>query len=270
MVSVANSRNPDGAAAGRRDEGGGRQGRQHGDERRRQAGFRRVTLTVAGVLLLLLSGAAAAQLAATVPPPLQGGPADPESAGAVVVQPLESVVPNPRSKNGLPPLAVDETRFVQRLHTGLQGRLDVSRLAAVEGTHPCVRKLGARLLDDYRELAGELDVLAAAREVAVSERPAQPDRRLLRELQKLSGADFDRRATLALRDALADDVAFVRQESAALADKELQALAARVQPLMVEQLRMVRTLVPVVAGTSAETATPGVPGGAALTGCTMF
>lgn len=265
MPIAANSHNPDGAAQRRRGAGGGGEGHPRGNPRRRSPG--RAALAVAGALLLLLPGAVAAQVAATVLPQ-QGGPADPESAGAVVVQPLESVVPNPRSKNGLPPLSAADAGFLQRLHVGLQGRLDISRLALTEGAHPCVRKLGTGLLEEYRALADELDVLAAARNVAVSERPAQDDRRLLRELQKLSGADFDRRVALSLREALVDDVDFVRQDGATLADKELKALAARVLPMMAEQLRLVRTLVPVLAG-RAEVA-PGAPGGLSSTGCTMF
>lgn len=197
--------------------------------------------------------------------PVDGGPADPASPGAAVIKPLESVVPHPASQGAQRPLAAADGRFLGRAHAGLQARIDVSRLAARDGSHPCVKKFAAELVHDYGHLAEEVGVLAAARRLALPGRLPAADRRLLAALQRLSGAAFDRRYGEAMRDAHGRDLAFLDRAGAGLADAEIKSLARTLRAAIEERADMARDLATVVGGTTVESA-----GGATPAGCAMF
>lgn len=201
----------------------------------------------------------------TEPGATNGGPADPESPGAAVIKPLESVVPNPASKGARPQLATADGRFLQRAHASLQARIDVSRLAERSGSHPCVTKFAAGVVDDYAELAKELEVLAAARHLALSGPLPAAERQLLAALQQLSGAAFDRRYAEAMRAAQERDLTLVKREGARAADAEIRALAKTLQAKLSERQSMARDLAKVVGGSAAESA-----GSVAPAGCAMF
>lgn len=233
---------------------------------RARSGFVRRAVGLAAVWVCLSPALASAQVAqVTEPGAANGGPADPESAGAVVIKPLESVVPNPASKGPRPPLATADGRFLQRAHASLQARIDLSRLAERSGSHPCVTKFAAGLVDDYAELAKELEVLAAARHLALSGPLPAAERRLLAALQDLGGAAFDRRYAEAMRAALERDLALVRRDGARAADAEIRALAKSLRAKLGERQGMVRDLAAVVGGSGAESAAAVVP-----PGCAMF
>lgn len=220
--------------------------------------------TLAAVLAWLLPALAAAQVPAE-PAAANGGPADPESPGAAVIKPLESVVPHPASKQAQRALSAADGRFLQRAHAGLQGRIDLSRLAASDGSHPCVKKFAAGLVEDYGALSKEVDVLAAARHLTLSDPLPAAERRLLAALQRLSGPAFDRRYAEAMRDAHTRDLAFVKREGARTADAEIKSLAKTLSASFTERQFMARDLATVVGGSSAESA-----GAATPSGCAMF
>ena len=207
----------------------------------------------------------AAQVAGTPESgPVNGGPADPASPGAAVIKPLESVVPNPASKGAQRPLAAVDGRFLSRAHAGLQARIDVSRLATTDGSHPCVKKFAAELVDDYGELVEEISVLAAARHLALSGQLSAADRQLLVALQRLSGAAFDRRYGEAMRDAHARDLAFLKRDGGRLADAEIKSMAKTLRAAIEERMGMARDLATVVGGTTVESAGTATPAGCAM------
>jgi len=232
---------------------------------RGRSGLVRRAVGLAAAWLCLLPAMLAAQVAqVTEPGAANGGPADPESPGAAVIKPLESVVPNPASKGPRPQLATADGRFLQRAHASLQARIDVSRLAERSGSHPCVTKFAGDMVDDYAELAKELEVLAAARHLALSGPLPAAERRLLAALQQLSGPAFDRRYAEAMRAAQERDLALVKREGARAADAEIRALAKTLQAKFAERHSMARDLAAVVGGAAAESTAAAAPAGCAM------
>lgn len=226
----------------------------------------RLRLNFVGALLVLaaLARPAGAEVTAA---PRNGGPADPESPGAAVIKPLESVVPNPSSKTASPPFSAADGRFLQELHRGARGRVDAARIAAAEGMHPCVRKYAERLVDDYGDLIEEIDVLAASRRLSLPDALEPADRKLLAELQRLSAAAFDRRFVQATRDAQQRDLASLRRAAAAGQDKELRSFGDKTLPVLDEHLRMAGDLATMVNGGGPDVV---MPQGVASTGCSVF
>lgn len=215
--------------------------------------------------LALVSALASAQVVAPSGRAANGGPADPESPGAAVIQPLESVVPNPRSKGMARAFEAGDARFVQWARRAAQARVDAARLALNEGAHPCVRKYAAQVAETHVAMIDELDVLAAARSLALSTKLDAADRKLMAALQKLSGPAFDRRFVAAMRSAQKGDLAQMRRQVGAAKDAELESLVRDAVPSIAEQVDMLGVLTPMVAG-PATTSPLGTPG----TGCSAF
>lgn len=228
--------------------------------RRCALGLRRVA-----AVLALLPAFALAQVVAPSGRAANGGPADPESPGAAVIQPLESVVPNPRSKGQARAFEAGDARFVQWARRAVQARVDAARLAVNEGAHPCVRKYAAQVAETHVAMIDEIDVLAAARSLTLSTKLEDADGKLLAALQKLSGPSFDRRFVAAMRAAQERDLVRVRRQVAEAQDPELEALTRDAVPTIAEQVDMLRILTPMVAGPES-TSPQGAPG----TGCSVF
>lgn len=224
-------------------------------------------LWIGGLAAGLLPGLPAADVPATPPTTVQsGGPADPESPGAAVIQPLESIVPDRKSTPAAQPLSTADARFLQHFRQSAQGRIDVGRLAMAEGLHPCVKKYAERLVEDHRRLVEEMDTLAASRYLSLSTALDAADRKLLAELQRLADASFDRRFADGTRRAQQRDFERVDQRSRQDGDKEIRSLAARTLPMLGEHLHMARDLATMVGGT-VDSATPQ---GAPSPGCAVF
>lgn len=218
------------------------------------------------LLLALLPAMASAQVVA--PPgqtPGEGGPADPESPGAAVIRPLESVVPNPRSQGQARAFDTGDARFVQWARRAAQARVDAARIAANAGTHPCVRKYAGQVAEAHVRMIDEIDVLAAARSLTLSTKLEAADQKLLAALQKLSGPSFDRRFVAAMRAAQTRDLARVRRHAEEAKDDELKALTRDAVPTIAEQVDMVATLTPMVAAPES-TSPQGMP----AQGCSAF
>lgn len=227
------------------------------------ANSRAPSLRCLATALALLPAFALAQVVAPSGRAANGGPADPESPGAAVIQPLESVVPNPRSKGQARAFEAGDARFVQWARRATQARVDAARLAVNEGAHPCVRKYAAQVAETHVRMIDEIDVLAAARSLTLSTKLDAADGKQLAALQKLSGPSFDRRFVAAMRAAQARDLVRMRKHEAR--DDELQSLMRDAEPTIAVQVDMATTLTPMVA--APESASPeGVP----ATGCSAF
>lgn len=219
---------------------------------------------------LLMPAIAAAQVVVPSGQPQNGGPADPESAGAAVIRPLESVVPNPRSKGDARSLGADDARFLQQARIALQGRIDAGRLAAEEGAHPCVRKYAGRVVEDHVEIVEEIDIFAASRRLSLSTALAPGDRKLLADLQRLSGPSFDRRFADAMHAAQQQDLAEVRRELAQAQDGELKWLTRKTARAIAEHVDMADVLTTMVGGADSASSESALPQGYAATGCAAF
>lgn len=215
------------------------------------------------VSLVLLPACALAQVVAPSGRPANGGPADPESPGAAVIRPLESVVPNPRSKGQARAFETGDARFVQWARRAAQARVDAARLAVNEGAHPCVRKYAAQVAETHVRLIDEIDVLAAARSLTLSTKLETADGKVLAALQKLTGPSFDRRFVAAMRAAQGRDLARLRKHEAR--DDELQSLMRDAEPTIAAQVDMAAILTPMVAAPES-TSPEGMP----ATGCSAF
>lgn len=219
--------------------------------------------------VLALAALPALALAQVVAPsgrtPAEGGPADPESPGAAVIRPLESVVPNPRSKGQARTLESGDARFLQWVRKAAQGRVDAARLALNEAAHPCVRKYAGQVAETHVAMIDEIDVLAAARRLTLSTALAADDRKLVAALQKLAGPSFDRSFVGAMRAAQRRDLAQVKRHIGAARDDELAALLRDSTPMLAEQVEIATLLVPMVAAPDS-TAAEGMP----AAGCSAF
>jgi len=216
------------------------------------------------VLALLPALASAQVVAPSGRTPADGGPADPESPGAAVIRPLESVVPNPRSTGQARTFETADAKFVQWLRRAAQGRVDAARMALNGGAHPCVRKYAGDVAETHVALIDEIDVLAAARRLTLSTKLEPADSKLLAALQKLSGPSFDRRFVAAMRTAQERDLARVRRQAGAARDEELRSLLRNAAPTIATQVDMAVTLTPMVASPGA------LPPGTVATGCSAF
>ncbi len=217
----------------------------------------------AGVLVLLPALACAQVVAPSGRTPAEGGAADPESPGAAVIRPLESVVPNPRSQGQARTLASADAQFLQWARRAAQARVDAARLALNEGAHPCVRKYAGEVAETHVGMIDQMDVLGASRRLTLSTSLEAVDRKLLAALQKLSGPSFDKRFVTAMRSAQQRDLDRLRKHRAG--DDELASLMRDAAPIIAAQLEMARTLTPMVA--APESASPE---GAPATGCSAF
>jgi putative membrane protein len=141
-------------------------------------------------------------------------------------------------------LTAADKRFVKEAAEGGMAEVELGRLAELKGSSDDVRKFGQRMVEDHSKANDKLKEVAAAKSIALPEKPNPQQEATKDRLMKLSGADFDKAyITDMVQDHKKDVVAF-RVESRAGRDPDVKNFAATTLPTLRDHLKNAERIAP--------------------------
>jgi putative membrane protein len=135
-----------------------------------------------------------------------------------------------------------ERRFVEEMARHSLGEVEVGRIAENRGASEEVKKYGQRIVQDHGKANEELKQLAQSRGIKWPAEPDRAHRRSAERLQKLEGADFDKRFVSEMVKNHQADLKKAQKMAKDARDPELRAFAAKAAPVIEEHLNMARQL----------------------------
>lgn len=119
--------------------------------------------------------------------------------------------------------------------------VELSKLAVEKAQNPEVKKFAQRMIDDHTKANNELKALADKKKMKVVSEMSSGHKSTLEDLQKLSGAEFDK----AYVDAMVDDHEaavdlFEEQSKDDDGDKDLKAFATKTLPTLKSHLESIQ------------------------------
>jgi putative membrane protein len=159
-----------------------------------------------------------------------------------------------RDKAGAQPRPLmDDRAFVLSAAQGGVASIELSRLAATNGSSAEVKQYAEMIVDTSEKMKKELGPLLTAFDIPM---PEQIDARhkVSRDwLVNLSGADFDRAYMNVMSAKHSNDVTFIRHAAALSQEPDVKAWAARILPVAQEHLTRAMEINRKIGGSAAAT-----------------
>jgi putative membrane protein len=181
-------------------------------------------------LNLATTALAAALLSVGVAPGASAQTASAPPASAVALAP-------PSGK-----LAGADQKFLQKAAVGGMAEVELGQLAQQKAQSDAVKQFGARMVQDHGKANDELKALASSKGATLPSAPDHKHARTKQELDKLSGAAFDRAY---MKHMLADhkkDVSQFRAESKSAKDADVKRFASQTLPTLEDHLKLAQTV----------------------------
>ncbi|OVZ59151.1 hypothetical protein CDO44_13365 [Pigmentiphaga sp. NML080357] len=134
-------------------------------------------------------------------------------------------------------LARKDARFLQDAAESGQLEISASQIAERNASHPDVKAFAKMMVDDHTKVDGELKTLASSKNVQLPTEPTRKVRSALSDLQKKTGADFDKEyADDIAVDAHEDAVELFEKAAKDAEDADVKAFAAKTLPSLQQHL----------------------------------
>ena len=169
------------------------------------------------------------------------------TGGAAMTKPMPAGTSAPMT-NGRDGIARSDRVFVSKAAMGGMGEVELGKLAQQKASNDQVKQFGAKMVEDHTKANDELKQIASSKGIDV---PATVDRKSqseMNQMQKLSGASFDRAY---MRHMVADhkkDIADFKKEANGGRDAELKGFASKTLPTLQEHLQMAQAANAAVSG----------------------
>lgn len=139
-------------------------------------------------------------------------------------------------------LSRGERKFVEEMLEGGLAEVELGKLAQDKAQNGDIKKFGQRMVEDYSKAGDELKRIAEAKGIKIPAEPDRSHRRKVDDLQKLSGADFDKKYVGDMVKDHEHDVKEIQKMAKDAKDPEVKAFAEKTAPVLEEHLNQVRQL----------------------------
>ena len=150
-----------------------------------------------------------------------------------------------QNKPATTPLAAERDEdFVKDLAQGSEVEIAASKLAVTKASHPEVKAYAQKLIDDHTAAGKELEALVKGKNASwPPDDPGMKKKKQEHEsLQTLTGAEFDKEYLEDMIDDHESALARVGRQVNNGKDAEIKAFASKMQPKLLEHLKMARDL----------------------------
>ncbi|MFP5406586.1 MAG: DUF4142 domain-containing protein [Gammaproteobacteria bacterium] len=142
-------------------------------------------------------------------------------------------------------------KFIEKAARGGMAEVEMGRLAQQKATNEQVKQFGARMVADHSKANDELKQIAASKGVQVPTSLDKKHKKTMDELQKLSGAEFDRQYMKHMVADHKEDVSEFQKEAKSGKDEDIKAFAAKTLPVLQDHLKMAESTYNAVKGKKA-------------------
>jgi putative membrane protein len=129
-------------------------------------------------------------------------------------------------------------RYVEKAARGGTEEVELGQIAQQKGVNPSVRSFGERMAADHGKANTELTRLATTKGATLPTQLSHHERSTIDDLQKASGADFDKTYAKAMVKDHKHDIKEFESMAKNAQDPELKAWAEKTLPTLQEHLRM--------------------------------
>jgi putative membrane protein len=139
-------------------------------------------------------------------------------------------------------LSASDAKFVRTAAQSGMAEVRMGQLIAESAQSKSLREFGQRLVTDHTKANTELTQIAAQKGVNPPSQAANKHEKMLDQLSKLKGTEFDRAAQKHAVMHHQEDVQLFEKASQNLQDAELKAFASKTLPTLKEHLEMAKNL----------------------------
>ena len=137
-----------------------------------------------------------------------------------------------RAENKKSLISDDESTFIQNAAISSHAETDLAELAVKKATDPSVKAFAETLVTDHKALNQEFKHLAAAQHVALSEEITPAQTTTLQNLERATGAEFDKAFLTSVVVSHQSHLSSYEQASKDINDAELKALVDKTIPVL--------------------------------------
>jgi len=130
--------------------------------------------------------------------------------------------------------------FIDEAASGGMAEVTLGQLAKEKGQSEAVKQFGQHMVEDHSKANSELAELAARKGVTVPTALKPKHKKVVDQLTKLSGPDFDKRYMAEMVKDHVEDVALFKKESTGGKDSELTEWTKKTVPTLEQHLTMAR------------------------------
>ena len=135
-------------------------------------------------------------------------------------------------------LSDDDKAFVMKAANGGMAEVAGGQTASTKATNADVKTFGQRMVTDHSKANDELKQLATVKGLALPTQVDADNQKMLDDLSKKSGKEFDKAYMADMVKDHTEDVAEFQKESTSAQDPDLKAWVTKTLPTLQEHLRM--------------------------------
>lgn len=139
-------------------------------------------------------------------------------------------------------LSSADKEFLKKAAIGGLAEVKMGKLAAQNATRADVRKFGQRMVDDHSKINDQLKALATRKGFTPPTDLDEDHQKMLDEMSKMSGIDFDKHYVKMMIDDHEADVADFKTESTKADDAEVRTFASKTQPTLEAHLKAIKAI----------------------------
>jgi putative membrane protein len=125
---------------------------------------------------------------------------------------------------------------------GGMAEVEMGKMAAQKAQNPELKKFAQMMVTDHTKANNELKSIAAKQKITLPTAIGRRNRSTIDELNKLSGADFDREYVQAMVDDHETDVQIFEDQSQDDSDAQAKAFAAKTLPVLQKHLEAIKSI----------------------------
>lgn len=126
----------------------------------------------------------------------------------------------------------DDADFAVEAGNGGMAEVEMGKLAAAKATNPDVKKFGEMMVTDHSKANEELMALAKSKNITLPGAPGADEQKMMADLSKKSGKDFDKAYVDMMVDDHKKDVDKFKDATTKLKDPDLKAFAVKTLPVL--------------------------------------
>ena len=130
--------------------------------------------------------------------------------------------------------------FLTEAAEGGMAEVELGKLASEKARNAEVKKFGQLMVEDHGKANVELRSMAGGKNVPLPSELSSEHASKLKELQGLSGSEFDKAYVDAMVEDHEKDVAAFKEQAESASDPELKAFAAKTLPTLQKHLEMIK------------------------------
>jgi putative membrane protein len=138
--------------------------------------------------------------------------------------------------------ADEDDNFWTTAADGGMAEVEMAKLAVQKAQNPEVKKFAQMMIADHTKANNELKAIAAKQKIELPKEIGPRNRSTIDELNRLSGADFDKEYVQAMLDDHETDVQLFEDQSQSDDDPAAKAFAAKTLPTLQKHLQAIKAI----------------------------